>query len=184
MKDMDPREEILGHLPALRAYAISLAHDPTLADDLVQDAIEKAWINFGRFRLGTNLRAWLFTILRNTFYSHHRRHVREIEDVDGALAAKVAIKPSHDGRLQIVDLLAALRTLPVEQREALILIGALGFTYEEAAETCGVPLGTIKSRANRARMQVAAILGFIEGEPVDLTDSSTRAVLSGPERLM
>ena len=181
MKDFDPRDDILLHLPALRAFALSLAHDPILADDLVQDSVEKAWVNFGRFRSGTNLRAWLFTILRNTFYSHHRKHVREIEDVDGALALRVAIKPSHDARLQFEDLLAALRTLPVEQREALILVGALGFTYVEAAETCAVPLGTIKSRANRARIQVAQIIGFIDGETVDLTDAQTRAVLSGSD---
>jgi RNA polymerase sigma-70 factor (ECF subfamily) len=182
VRDNDPREEIVDHLPALRAFALALAHDATLADDLVQDAVEKAWINFERFREGTNLRAWLFTILRNTFYSHHRKRRREVEDVEGAMAARMAIRPAHDGRLQFKDFLAALQTLPVEQSEALILVGALGFTYEEAAETCRVPLGTIKSRANRARLHVASRLGIIDGEPVELTDAQTKAVLSGSER--
>lgn len=182
MNSVDPRDQIIGHLPAIRAYALSLSQDRALADDLVQDAVIKAWTNFERFRPGSNLKAWLFTILRNLFYSHHRRQSHVVEDVDGRISARLAIKPAHDGRLQMNDLLDALKTLSLEQREALILIGALGFTYEEAAETCQVPLGTIKSRANRARSQIAALLELDETAGIDITDAPTRAVLSRTER--
>lgn len=174
----DPREEIVQHLPALRAFAISLTHNQALADDIVQDAIIKAWTNFEKFKPGTNLRAWLFTILRNGFYSYRRKHKNEVEDIDGDFADGLAIKPAHYGRLQFLDFLAAFRELPIEQREALMLVGVSGFSYEEAAEMCGVPLGTIKSRANRARSRLAEQLGLVAGETLDLTDSRTTAVLS------
>ena len=175
----DPREKIVGHLPAMRAFALSLTQNAALADDVVQDTVIKAWTNFAKFEDGTNLRAWLFTILRNTFYSHRRKLKHEIEDIDGALAGTLATKPAHDGRLQFNDLMKAFRTISLEQREAIVLVGALGFSYEEAAQMCGVPLGTIKSRANRARQQLAEVLGETEGDPSDLTDAATKAVISG-----
>ncbi|MEO0944322.1 MAG: RNA polymerase sigma factor [Pseudomonadota bacterium] len=174
----DPREEILQHLSAMRAFAMSLTHNQTLADDVVQDAVIKAWTNFDKFRPGTNLRAWLFTILRNTFYSLRRKHKNEVEDVDGDFADALAIKPDHDGRLQMRDFLEEFQKLPVDQREALMLVGASGFSYDEAAEMCGVPVGTIKSRANRARQQLAKRLGMHSGDSLDLTDAPTTAVLS------
>ena len=144
----------------------------------MQDAVIKAWTNFDKFEPGTNLRAWLFTIVRNCFYSHRRKVKNEVEDVDGLIASALATKPEHDGRLQLQDLLAAIRELPDEQREALLLIGASGYSYEEAAEKANVPLGTIKSRANRARQQLSETLGLAGGDPVELTDKSTQAVLS------
>lgn len=174
----DPREEIVQHLPAMRAFAMSLTHNQALSDDVVQDAVIKAWTNFDKFRPGTNLRAWLFTILRNTFYSLRRKRKNEVEDIDGDFADTLATKPDHDGRLQFRDFLQEFRKLPVDQREALTLVGASGFSYEEAAELCGVPVGTIKSRANRARQNLAKRLDFRVGEPMDLTDVRTTAVLS------
>ncbi len=176
----DPREEIVQHLPAMRAFAVSLTHNHTLADDAVQDAVVKAWTNFDKFEPGTNLRAWLFTILRNEFYSYRRKRRNEVEDVDGDFAHNLAVKPSHDGRLQLRDFLAAFGELPLEQREALILVGASGFSYEEAAEMCNVPVGTIKSRANRARRRLVQELELRDGDAFafDLTDAPTTAVLS------
>ena len=137
----DPRDELVSHLPAMRAFALSLTRNASQADDLVQDTVVKAWSHFDRFSPGTNLRAWLFTILRNTFYSTRRRTVREVPDSDGALVGALAEKPEHDGRLQYADFVRAFQQLPDEQREALTLVGAMGHSYEEAAEMTGVGLG-------------------------------------------
>ena len=178
MAKADPRDDIVTHLPAMRAFAVSLARNTALADDLVQDTIVKAWSNIDKFDPDTNLRAWLFTILRNTFYSHRRKVKREVSDVDGMYANRLAIKPAHDGRLHLRDFLTAFDQLSAEQREALVLVGASGFTYEEAAEMCGVALGTIKSRVNRGRKTLAALLSLREGEEMELTDATTLAVMS------
>lgn len=178
MTDLDPREAIVDHLPAMRAFAISLARNTALADDLVQDTIVKSWTNIEKFDPDTNLRAWLFTILRNTFYSHRRKVKREVSDVDGMYANRIATKPAHDGRLHLRDFLSAFDRLSPEQREALILVGASGFTYDEAAVMCGVALGTIKSRVNRGRKTLAELLLLTEGEEMELTDPATLAVLS------
>jgi len=177
----DPRDAIIDHLPAMRAFAVSLARNGALADDMVQDTIVKGWTNFGKFDPDTNLRAWLFTILRNTFYSHRRKVKREVSDVDGMHAKKIATRPSHDGRLHLRDFLAAFDQLSPEQREALILVGASGFTYEEAAEMCGVALGTIKSRVNRGRKTLAVLLSLKEGEEMELTDPATLAAMSASD---
>ncbi|MEO1679462.1 MAG: RNA polymerase sigma factor [Pseudomonadota bacterium] len=178
----NPREEIASHLPAMRAFAMSLTRDPATADDLVQDTVVKAWTGIDSFTPGTNLRAWLFTILRNHFYSQRRRGKRETGDADGAMAARLAEKPAHDGRLALRDFAAAFAQLPDEQREALTLVGASGFSYEEAARMCGVPAGTIKSRANRGRRKLADMLSLADGEAMEMTDRGTRAVMSGKGR--
>jgi RNA polymerase sigma-70 factor (ECF subfamily) len=175
---LDPRDELVLHLPAMRAFALSLSRNASAADDLVQDTVVKAWANFDRFEPGTNLRAWLFTILRNTFYSTRRRTVREVSDSDGALVGALAEKPAHDGRLQMADFLRAFQRLPDEQREALALVGASGFSYEEAAEMTGVAVGTVKSRANRARARLAQILDLDLGASLELTDGATLAVIA------
>ena len=175
----DPRDEMIEHLPALRAFAVSLTRDAVAADDLVQDAIVKAWKNIGKFEPGTNLRAWLFTILRNTFYSDRRKARREVGDADGAIAAQLSEKPRHDGKLAFTDFMKAFRKLPDEQREALILVGASGFSYEEAAATCGVAVGTVKSRVNRARQRLIELLGMRPDEPFELTDKATMTVITG-----
>lgn len=177
-KEPDPRDEIVTHLPALRAFAVSLTRNGSQADDLVQDTIVKAWKNFDKFTPGTNMRAWLFTILRNTFYSAMRKSRREVADVDGVMAASLAEKPHHDGRLALADFEKAFATLPEEQREALILVGASGFSYEEAAETCGVAVGTIKSRVNRGRARLVDLLDLNTDDSLELTDAQTVAVVT------
>lgn len=174
----DPREELVEHIPAMRAFAMSLTRNPALADDMVQDALVKAWTKIESFEAGTNMRAWLFTILRNTYYSHFRKSRREVEDGDGALSANLAQKPDHDGRLQMRDFNTAFATLNEEQKEALVLVGAGGFSYEEAAETCGVKVGTIKSRVNRARARLAELMGLDENERLEVTDVVTSGIVA------
>ena len=175
---VDPRDEIVDHLPALRAFAMSLARNSATADDIVQDTIVKAWSNIDKFEPGTNMRAWLFTILRNTYYSLHRKRGREVADGDGEYAAQLSEKPEHDGRLAMNDFRVAFAKLPDEQREALLLVGASGFSYEEAAEMCGCAVGTIKSRANRGRKRLAELLHLEEGERMDMTDAATLGVVN------
>ncbi|MGY6535183.1 MAG: RNA polymerase sigma factor [Pararhodobacter sp.] len=174
----DPREAIIEHLPALRAFALSISRDASLADDLVQETLLKAWTKFHLFTPGTNLRAWLFTILRNSLHSLRRKRKREVADPDGIMAGQLATKPDHDGRLALSDLAAAFVKLPIEQREALLLVGAMGFSVEEAADTCGCAAGTIKSRAARGRRALADLLGLDRGEGMDLTEAATMAVMS------
>lgn len=176
----DPRDEIVEHLPSMRAFARSLTRNPSSADDLVQDTVVKAWSNIDKFEAGTNMRAWLFTILRNTFYSAHRKQKREVEDIDGDMAERLSEKPAHDGRLAMKDFAVAFAELPDEQREALLLVGAEGFSYEEAADMCDCAVGTIKSRVNRARKRLTELLELRDDEELELTDAATVAVLSGP----
>ena len=171
------RDELISHLPAMRAFAISLTRSRAAADDAVQDAVLKALTNFDKFEPGTNMRAWLFTILRNTYYSSKRKYHRETSDPDGILTDSIAVKPDHDGRLQYDDFRKAFDTLSDDQREVLILVGASGFSYEEAAEMTGVAIGTVKSRVNRARARLAELLALKEG-PIELTDKATIAVVS------
>ena len=111
---------------------------------------------------GTNLKAWLFTILRNTYFSERRKRRREVEDADGSYAATLATHPEQHGHMDMQDFRAALARLPDDQREALILVGAAGFSYEEAAEISGCAVGTIKSRVNRARNRLGEMLGMDE----------------------
>lgn len=179
MSHPDPKEELVEHLQAFRAFALSLTRNGAIADDMVQDTIVKAWTNIEKFQAGTNMRAWLFTILRNTYYSNRRKAKREVPDVDGAFTASLSEKPAHDGRLQMKDFRNAFEKLPEEQRETLILVGANGFSYEEAADMCGVAVGTIKSRANRGRARLAELLALDENEAMELTDNATMAVVAG-----
>ena len=174
----DPRDEIVDHLPSLRAFAMSLSRNSATADDMVQDTIVKAWTNIDKFQPGTNMRAWLFTILRNTYYSLHRKRGREVADGEGEYAAQLSEKPDHDGRLAMSDFRDAFSKLPDEQREALVLVGASGFSYEEAAEMCGCAVGTIKSRANRGRKRLAELLELDETDSMELTDSATMGVVN------
>ncbi|WCR10917.1 RNA polymerase sigma factor [Paracoccus stylophorae] len=174
----DPRDQLVDHLPALRAFALSLTREGAAADDLVQDTIVKAWTNMDKFQAGTNLRAWLFTILRNTFYSARRKTKREVSDTDGIHAARQATRPEHDGKLALRDFRVAFQQLPDEQREALILVGASGFSYEEAAEMTRVAVGTVKSRANRGRRKLAELLQLKGADDLDMTDQATLAVMA------
>ena len=161
------RKDIVAQIPALRAFAWSLSHNASDADDLVQEALIKAWTHRDRFEPGTNLRAWLFTILRNTYYTSLVRKRREISDEAGKYAASLSAPAAQDWSVSLKALQAGLLQLPSEHREALILVGAAGLTYEEAAEICGCALGTIKSRVNRARAKLAKLL---DGEVAKIDD--------------
>ena len=179
LSDADPRDEIASHIPDLRAFAMSLARNHAAADDLVQDTIVKAWTNFDKFALGTNLRAWLFTILRNTFFSNRRKASREVADPDGIHAGNLSVLPQHDGKLAFREFLVAFNQLSAEHREVLILVGANGYSYEEAASMMGVATGTAKSRANRARARLCDLMGMTgpTGNAA-LADPAALAVLS------
>lgn len=152
------KAELLGAIPSLRAFAMSLSGNMDRADDLVQETLVKAWSNLGSFTEGTNMSAWLFTILRNLFYSEYRKRRREVADPDGQFAAKLASSPTQNAHMDFLDFNGALQELSPDQREALILVGASGMSYEEAAEICGCAVGTIKSRVNRARNRLAELL--------------------------
>jgi RNA polymerase sigma-70 factor (ECF subfamily) len=153
------RGDLLSVTPSLRAFAYSLVGDRDRADDLVQDTILRALQKQDRFEPGTKLQAWLFTLMRNLFYSEYRRRKREVEDGDGLFAAKLSALPEQPGRVEFAELRSALMRLSDEQREAVLLIGAEGLSYEEVAVICGVAVGTIKSRVNRARKRLAELLG-------------------------
>ena len=173
---------LIGSIPNLRAFAVSLCGNPDRADDLVQETLVKAWSNIGSFIEGTNLPAWLFTILRNIYYSEYRKRRREVADSDGLIAAKLASAPAQNGHMDFLDFRAALQRLPVDQREALILIGASGLSYEEAAGVCGCAVGTMKSRVNRARNRLSEILRIgssAEFGPETDWQSSLEPFLSG-----
>jgi RNA polymerase sigma-70 factor, ECF subfamily len=152
------RSGLLAAIPSLRAFAMALTNDVSRADDLVQETILRAWQNQDRFEPGSNLGAWLFTILRNLFYSHLRRMKREVADSDGSYAAQLRTAPDQEASVIVKDMCRALGELPPDQREALLLVGAEGMSYDEAARICGVAVGTIKSRVNRARRRLAELL--------------------------
>ena len=152
------RQDILALVPHLRAFARNLCRGADMAEDLAQEALVKAWRSQDRFEPGTNLKAWLFTILRNEFYSQRRRNWRQTR-WDEVKAERIAAPPDPQfWALQLSDTERGLRDLPDGQREALILIAAAGFSYEEAAEICGTAIGTMKSRVARGRLALADIL--------------------------
>lgn len=160
------KAELIELLPSLRAFARSLARNPAQADDLVQDTLVKALANVERFEPGTNLRAWLFTILRNHYYSQLRKSKREVEDVEGRYAARLSSRPEQDGSVDLDDFKVAFAQLAPDHREVLTLVGASGCSYEEAAQICECAVGTIKSRVNRARKKLTELLGLEEGDPI------------------
>jgi RNA polymerase sigma-70 factor (ECF subfamily) len=152
------KDGLVALIPHLRAFARTLTGDPTAADDLAQDAMVKAWDARNSFKLGTNMKAWTFMILRNQFYSDKRRSWRQTQlDQEAAERTLVAVD-DPSAPLALDELRRALNTLPDEQREALVLVGAGGFAYEEAAAICGCAVGTVKSRVSRARRALQAAL--------------------------
>jgi RNA polymerase sigma-70 factor, ECF subfamily len=153
------RLQLLGAIPKLRAFALSLASHADQADDLVQETLMKAWNHQDSFQPGTNIKAWLFTILRNEYFSQLRKRRREVEDADGDYAGNVMTPGGQESQLDMADLRIALQQLPDDQREAVVLVGASGFSYQEVADICHVPVGTVKSRVNRARNKLAVLLG-------------------------
>ena len=145
-------------IPLLRAFARTLSGDATSADDLAQDTVMKAWKARGSFEMGTNMKAWAFMILRNQFYSEKRRSWRRVDlDQETAEQSLLAVD-DPEAPIALNELRLGLTRLPPEQREALILVGAGGFAYEEAAEICNCAVGTVKSRVSRARRALQDIL--------------------------
>jgi len=175
------KEAMLSAVPSLRAFAISLSGNIDRADDLVQETLLRAIANIDSFQPGTNMSAWMFTILRNLFRSEYRKRRREVEDTDGSYAESLKSHPEQHSRLEFQEFRTALAKLPPDQREALILVGASGFSYEEAAAICDCAVGTIKSRVNRARTRLADLLA-IEGAEDFGPDQSTRAILAAGGR--
>jgi RNA polymerase sigma-70 factor (ECF subfamily) len=181
--DPDLRSELLAAVPRLRAFAVSLCGRSDRADDLVQETLVKAWANLGSFQPGTNLMAWLYTILRNEFYTEFRKRRHEVQDEDGVFAGRLTTAPTQDGHIEFQDFRTAMARLADDQREALILIGASGLSYEDAAQICGCAVGTMKSRVHRARFRLAELLsGRAADARAGLADDSPsrqRAIMGG-----
>ena len=178
------KRELVKLIPHLRAFARTLAGEPAGADDLAQDAMMKAWDARASFQMGTNMKAWTFMILRNQFYSEKRRSWRQSQlDQEAAERTLVAVD-DPEAPVALDELRQALKTLPEEQREALILVGAGGFAYEEAAEICQCAVGTVKSRVSRARKALAATLergGY--GRDGKAAGDAMRSILADADRL-
>ena len=155
---LDAKQALLRAMPRLRALAIGLCGKIDQAEDLVQEALTRAWANLSSFQPGTNMEAWLYTILRNEFYSHLRRRRHEVPDPDGALAATLVSAPAQEGRVDFQDLRLALTKLAPPLREAVLLVGASGLSYDEAAAICQCAVGTMKSRVHRARLRLIDML--------------------------
>lgn len=158
---------LISTIPNLRAFAMSLCRDHAQADDLAQQTLVKAWTNLARFEKGTSMKAWLFTILRNTFFTELRHQRRETEDVDGLEAARQCDLPRQQAHMEFADFTKVFALLHDDHKEALLLVAAEGFSYEEAAEITGVAVGTVKSRVNRARKALAKLLGFDAKEDIN-----------------
>ncbi|MBP2277228.1 MULTISPECIES: sigma-70 family RNA polymerase sigma factor [Sphingomonas] len=158
LSDAEFKTQLAQVIPHLRAFGRSLSGNRDLADDLVQETLMKAWAARLRFQAGTNMRAWTFIILRNLYLSQMRR-ARFKGEWDDLVADRILAAPaSQDKHVELGDMQRALLHLPQPQREALILVGAGGFAYEEAAEICGVAVGTIKSRVARGRVALEAVM--------------------------
>jgi RNA polymerase sigma-70 factor, ECF subfamily len=159
------KKELLAAIPRLRALAIGLCGKTDRAEDLVQEAVMRAWANLSSFQPGTNMGAWLYTILRNEFYTELRKRRHEVPDPDGAFAATLVSQPSQESRADFQDLRLALAKLAPPQREAILLVGASGISYEEAARICNCAVGTMKSRVYRARMHLMSLLSLNPDTP-------------------
>ena len=151
-------QELVDALPHMRAFAHSLTNDQALADDLAQEAATRALANQDSYQPGTNFRGWVFTILRNAFYSEHRRKWRKSEQADEEAMLSHGEPSGQHASLELDDFKRAFACLPDEQREAMVLVGACGFEYEQAADIAGCAPGTIKSRVSRGRRDVKALL--------------------------
>lgn len=157
----DPfQDQIIALIPRLRAYAMSLSGSSAEADDIVQDALMRAWRFRDGYQMGTNLRAWLYRIVRNAFYTQAAKRRDTVEDVDGRWAATLSCRPEQEWRVQYGELLRAMGQLSPDARDALLLVVSSGLSYQEAAEICGCAVGTMKSRVNRARGRLAQLVDF------------------------
>jgi RNA polymerase sigma-70 factor (ECF subfamily) len=153
------RDAMVAAIPRLRRFAVALS-SAQQADDLVQQTLLLAWDKIGLFDASSQMLPWLITILRNQFYSERRKRRKEVEDVDGTYAATLTTGPTQIAHAELADLQAALVKLPEEMRQALLAVGCSGLSYQEAAQACGCPVGTIRSRVHRARECLAALLGI------------------------
>jgi RNA polymerase sigma-70 factor (ECF subfamily) len=178
------KRDLVGLIPHLRAFARTLCGDAAAADDLAQDAILKAWDARSSFQMGTNMKAWTFMILRNQFYSEKRRSWRQTQLDQEAAERTLVAADDPEAPVALDEMRLAIGMLPSEQREALILVGAGGFAYEEAAEICGCAVGTVKSRVSRARR---ALHGILEQGAYDRDGSpageAMSSILADAERL-
>jgi RNA polymerase sigma-70 factor, ECF subfamily len=152
------RDVMLAAIPTVRAFAMSLCRNPDRADDLVQETLLRAIANIDSFEAGTNMEGWLITILRNQFRSEWRWRRNEVQDVDGRYAESREAPAKQHSQVEFEEFRLALASLPDDQRETFILVAAAGFSYDEAAAVCECAVGTIKSRVNRARTQLAQLL--------------------------
>ncbi|GAA4761209.1 sigma-70 family RNA polymerase sigma factor [Stakelama sediminis] len=177
LPDSEFKQQLAQVIPHLRAFGRSLSGSRDLADDLVQETLLKAWAARKRFQAGTNMRAWTFIILRNLYLSQMRR-ARFRGEWDDLVADRILAAPaSQDRHIELSDMQRALLHLPQPQREALILVGAGGFAYEEAAEICGVAVGTIKSRVARGRVALDNILSDGQLAPRSESPSDEKSAL-------
>ncbi|WP_432265079.1 sigma-70 family RNA polymerase sigma factor [Croceicoccus esteveae] len=173
------KQELTAVIPHLRAFARGLCGRPDVADDLVQEALMKAWAAQERFEPGTSMRAWTFVILRNAYLTDMRRN-RFRADYDETVAERILTAPAgQEGPLHLSDMHRALLTLPPERREALLLVGAGGFSYEEAAEICDCAVGTIKSRVGRARAALNVMLDDGTVPQRAIGDATAHAAIMG-----
>ncbi len=154
------RLHLLREMPVVRRWSHVLCRNPSLAEDMMQDTLTKAWANRSSFARGTNMRAWLYRILRNTYFNHLRQHRREVPDPDGALTATLSVPAAQTGRIELREVAEAMQDLSPAQREAMILIGAQGMSYKQVARLQRVNIGTVKSRLARARQAVARMMGY------------------------
>lgn len=150
---------IVALIPALRAFARTFYRDPSDADDLVQETITKGIAHIDKFEPGTRMKSWLFTIMRNTFYTRIKVSRRESPGIADCVSERPAAEATQEWAMRGREIKAAIDRLPTHYREVLLLIGVLGVSYEEAAEICGCAVGTIKSRLNRARASLLEDLG-------------------------
>jgi len=174
---LSKRDGLLAQIPHLRAAAFLLCGSKDRADDLVQDTMLSAWAHLDQFEAGTNMGAWLFTILRNRFRTECRKSRRWVQDVDGRYAEQLTSKPEQEGWSISADLHYALAQLPPHQREAIILIGAKGLTLMEAAVVCGCEVGTIKSRTHRARARLAKLLAYTRRDDDELEHENSPSIV-------
>ena len=154
------KADLISAVPNLRAFALALCGNADKADDLVQETLVRAYGSLSSFADGTNLMAWLVTILRNAYYNERKKGWREVADPEGVIAGRLASLPAQNAHMDLLDFRAALPLLPPDQREALILIGALGFSYDEAGAICNCAAGTVKSRVSRARERLSDLLAL------------------------
>jgi RNA polymerase sigma-70 factor (ECF subfamily) len=154
------RSQLLHEMPLLRRWSHVLCRNQSLAEDMMQETLTRAWANRASFARGTNMRAWLYRILRNTYFNHLRQRRREVSDPDGALTAALTVSPAQPGRVELREVTRAMQDLSPTQRQAMILIGAQGLSYKQVARLQRVNIGTVKSRLARARQSMARMMGY------------------------